>query len=193
MPAGHWPKAIPAARCSPVLREAGERVAGWKLDDFRWKDLRAALRRSYRRAREAWRRAVAEPKPRLLHDWRRRTKELWYHLCLAHSAAPDYLEEAAGELEVLAEFLGDDHDLVVLRKILDSHPHHVPAGAVRDALFERIALRREELLDAAFDLAERIFADTPGEFITTLDERREEHRRRCKKAGRMAERMVVLD
>ena len=106
-----------------------------------------------------------------------------------HSAAPDLLEEVAGELDVLGEFLGDDHDLVVLRKTLDAHPGHVPPGEARDALFEMLALRRDELLDAAFDLAERIFADSPGEFMAALEERRDEHRRRKKKTGRIAKRL----
>ena len=180
-------------RCDAALAGLGEaraRIALWKLDDYRWKDLRTALRRSYRRAREAWRRACAEPKPRLLHDWRRRTKDLLYHIGLCHSAAPDFMEELAGELEVLGEFLGDDHDLVVLRASLSRHPRAIPADRTRDDFFKMLALRREELLGAAFDLAERVFLESPGEFIEALDARRDDHRRRRKKTRRMAERIV---
>jgi len=173
------------------LREARLRAAGWPLDDFRWKELRAALQRGYRRAREAWRHACDEPKPRALHDWRRRTKDLLYHVSLCHSLAPDFMEELAGELEVLGEFLGDDHDLVVFRSLLERHSRDIPAGPARDAFFEMLALRREELLDAAFDLAGRVFLDSPGEFIEALGERRDEHRQRRKKAQRIAERLVV--
>jgi hypothetical protein len=181
-------------RCEEVLtdlREARRRVAGWKMGDYRWKDLRAALRRSYRRARDAWRHACAEPKPRLLHGWRRRTKDLLHHISLCHSAAPDFMEELAGELEVLGEFLGDDHDLIVLRALLERHPRDIPAGHARDAFFQMLALRREELLDAAFDLAGRLFLESPGEFIDALEARRDEHRQRRKKARRMAERLVA--
>lgn len=174
-----------------TLREARLRVAGWQLDDYRWKDLRAALHRSYRRAREAWRHACDEPKPRTLHDWRRRTKDLLYHITLCHNAAPEFMEELAGELDVLSEFLGDDHDLVVLRSLLEKHPRDIPAGQTRDAFFEMLALRREELLDAAFDLASRVFPESPAEFIDALDERRGDHRRRHKKARCMAERLTA--
>jgi hypothetical protein len=174
------------------LCEARQRVAKWELEDYRWKDLRRSYRRSYRRAREAWRQACGEPKPRLLHDWRRRTKDLYYHLCLAHSAAPDYLDEVTSELEILSEFLGDDHDLVGLRKLIESHRRQVPGGQARDALLEMLALRREELLDAAFDLAGRVLAETPGDFIAILEERRDEHRRLRKKERRVAERLEAL-
>ncbi len=174
------------------LREARQRTVALKIDDFRWKHLAAALRRSYRHSREAWRRAHAEPKPRRLHVWRRRTKDLWYHVTLAHSAAPAFMEELAGELEVLSEFLGDDHDLHVLRETLSDHPRQVPPGHARDALFDIIALRHEELLDAAFDLAGRIFADTPGEFLRALEARRHDHRQRHKKATRVAQRLATL-
>jgi len=174
------------------LREARTRAAAWQLDGFRWKHLAAALRRSYRRAREAWRHAAAEPKPRRLHHWRRRTKELWYHVTLTHGAAPDFMEELAGELEVLGEFLGDDHDLLVLREVLSRHPRKVPAGRARDALFDIFALRREELLGAAFDLAGRIFAEPPADFLRALAARRSDHRQRRKKAHRAAERLAAL-
>ena len=174
------------------LCEARERVAKWELEDYRWKDLRAALRRSYRRAREAWRQACSEPRPRLLHDWRRRTKDLYYHLCLAHGAAPDFLDEVTAELEILGEFLGDDHDLVGLRKLIERHRRQVPAGQARDALLEMLALRREELLDAAFDLAGRVLAETPADFIAALEERRDEHRRLRKKERRVVDRLEAL-
>jgi len=181
-------------RCEAALaglRNARERVVMWKLDGYRWKDLRAALCRSYRRARETWRHASAERKPRPLHDWRRRTKDLLYHISLCHSAAPDFMEELAGELEVLGEFLGDDHDLVVLRALLERHPRDLPTGRLREAFFKVLTLRREELLDAAFDLAGRIFLESPAEFIDALDARRDEHRQRRKKARRMAERLAA--
>lgn len=174
------------------LTEARLRVAGWELDDYRWKDLRSALRRSYRRAREAWRHACVEPKPRALHDWRRHTKELFYHATLCHGIAPDFMEELAGELEVLGEFLGDDHDIVVLRELLERHPREIPPGEARDAFFEMFTLRREELLDAAFDLAGRTFAEPPDEFIDALETRRDDHRQRRKKAKQMAERLITL-
>jgi len=181
-------------RCEAVLAslyEARERVAGWNLDGYRWKDLRAALRRSYRRAREAWRHASAKSKPRSLHHWRRRTKDLFYHLSLCHSAAPDFIEELAGEFEVLGEFLGDDHDLVVLRTLLEQHPLDIPPGQARDAFFQVLTLRRKELLDAAFDLAGRVFLESPGEFIDALDTRRDEHRQRYKRVRRVAERLAA--
>jgi CHAD domain-containing protein len=180
--------------CEPVLetlREARVRVAGWQLDDYRWKDLRAALHRSYRRAREAWRHACDEPKPSTLHDWRRRAKDLLYHVTLCHGVAPAFMEELAGELDVLSEFLGDDHDLVVLRTLLEKHPRDIPRGEARDAFFEMLGLRREELLDAAFDLAGRVFPESPAEFIDALEERRDDHRQRRKKAQRMVERLAT--
>ena len=198
------------------LGEARGRIAAWKLDDYRWKDLRVALQRSYRRACEAWRHACSEPKPRALHNWRRRTKDFLYHITLCHSAAPDFMEELAGELEVLGEFLGDDHDLVILRALLEQRAsvdcvdsvdctaekrrkgaqkrgslRALPAGKAREAFFKMLALRREELLDAAFDLAGRIFLESPGEFIDALDTRRDEHRQRHQKVRRMAERLVA--
>jgi hypothetical protein len=55
-----------------------------------------------------------------------------------------------------------------------------------------VGLRREELLDAAFDLAERVLAETPADFVAALEERRDEHRRLRKKERRVAERLEAL-
>jgi len=174
------------------LQEARLRAAAWKIEDYRWKHLASALRRSYRRAREAWRQACVERRPRLLHAWRRRTKELWCQLTLIHQAAPDFLEEMAGELEVLGEFLGDDHDLLVLREVLARHPRELPENKARKGLFDILALRREELLEGAFDLAGRVFAEPPSEFLHALEARRNDHRSRGRKVQRVTDRLAAL-
>jgi len=57
--------------------------------------------------------------------------------------------------------------------------------AAMETLFELIDLRREELLDPAFDLGERLHEDSPAAFARELDEQRATHRQRHRKAKKL--------
>jgi CHAD domain-containing protein len=80
-----------------------------------WRALAEGLLRSYRRGRTAFTLARAEPTPEHLHDWRKRVKDLWYHLRLLKPISESTMRGHADEAHRLSELLGDDHDLWVLR------------------------------------------------------------------------------
>ena len=55
-------------------------IPEWKISDGGWDLLEPGLRRSYRRGRERMGRARDDPSDENLHEWRKRVKDLWYHL-----------------------------------------------------------------------------------------------------------------
>jgi hypothetical protein len=65
--------------------------------------------------------------------------------------------ELADEFHHLADYLGDEHDLAVLRP-------RVPASAT-----DLVDRRREELQDKAFALGERLYADKSKTFVHILE------------------------
>lgn len=71
------------------------------------------VRRSFNRARRAMARAMDSGSPAGYHEWRKRTKEQWYHARMAGAHLPA-LAAREPELRRLAQLLGDHHDLVVL-------------------------------------------------------------------------------
>ena len=73
------------------------------------------LKRSYRRGRNRFRDVRAEASDEWVHEWRKRVKDLWYHLRLVRNAKKSVLGEAADEAHELSDLLGDHHDLAVLR------------------------------------------------------------------------------
>ncbi len=172
------------------LLAALDRIAEWPIDGYGWKQLRRAIRRSYQRSRESYRQAHDAPNPSRLHRWRKRVKDLWYHLRLLRRICPTLMEELAHDYEVLGEFLGDDHDLVVLRAALLERRAALADDSALETFLELLDLRREELLDAAFDLGERLHAEAPADFARELDERRSAGRLRTRQAKKLASQLA---
>jgi len=162
-----------AARFAPAieaLRAAGLRVEAWPLGDAGWDTALAGVARAYTRGREAFATARTTPDPELLHAWRKRAKDLWYHQRLLAPAWPDVLGAQAEAAHGLSELLGDDHDLAVLiERLGDAAPPLTPAvDARRAALRELIAHRSEQLRAEAVRLGRRIYAESPKAFSRRL-------------------------
>lgn len=174
-----------------TLRAAGARGREWDLKGFGWKETRRAIRRSYKRARAAGRKALDDASVANLHEWRKRVKDLWYHARLLRKACPGFMREFAHELEVLSEFLGDDHDLAALRDALWNRREVLKQARQLRAFLKMLEIRRNELIRAAFEIGQRLHADTPAVFARGLDERREDHRQSRRKTRKLAPRLAT--
>ena len=85
-----------------AIETGDEAIGDWALgrDDFSL--LRPGLERAYSRGREGMGAARRNPTDQTLHDWRKRTKDLWYHLRLVAEAWPTVLDAAAEEAHQLS-------------------------------------------------------------------------------------------
>jgi len=106
------------SRSVQVVLPLPQRLSAWLPDDVRWRDVRAALAKSYRRARAARARARKTGEDAAVHSFRKRVKELRYQLELLDTAADGKPRREQHELAALAESLGEVTDLVVLRRAL---------------------------------------------------------------------------
>lgn len=148
------------------LESARRRVDEWRFQDGGWSALRGGLIRSYARGRRAFAVARAKPTADNIHEWRKRAKDLWYHLRLLRQAAPDTLRGQAREAHRLSELLGDDHDLSVLSDAVLDVSAGIPADV--EAVLGLIQYRRNELQTDAFFLGERLYAESPKAFARRL-------------------------
>lgn len=140
--------------------EAGrEAAAEWSLSGS-WKLFGPGLETGYKQGRKAMARVAADPDPELAHEWRKRSKDLWYDLRLIRRAWPELLEPSVDRIHALADLLGDHHDLTVLGEDLASRPR-IGSKAKMGALIEQ---RQTELLDEALDLGTRLYAEKPKAF-----------------------------
>lgn len=164
------------ARAVGELGAVRLRVDDWKLTRGGWKALESGLLRSYRQGQKAFARAQHQPSLEDLHAWRKRVKDLWYQNRLLAPICGPAVRGQAKDAHRLADLLGDDHDLGVLRKTL-THDH-LDVAVDLDAVVRLVDHRRAELQTEALHIGERVYAETPKAFRRRME--------RCWKAGRAA-------
>ena len=153
----------PLAEMARTLRSARRRVASWPLKDDGFCAVRQGLKHSYKKGCVNMARARTEPCVETYHQWRKRVKDLWYQVRLLKLIWPATAKNLADELERLADYLSDDHDLAILRqRVLQQSSKD---RMQQDALVALIEQRRNELEMEANRLGERIYVESPKAFV----------------------------
>lgn len=153
------------AEARAAIEGGQEQIRHWPLDLDSWQLVEPGLLRSYRRGRRAMKSARAEPTGENVHQWRKRTKDLWYQLRVVREAWRPVLEETADQAHELADLLGDHHDLTLLADDLAARE----LAGDRDAVTSAIERRQEELLEEAAEVGARLFAEKPKAFGRRLE------------------------
>jgi CHAD domain-containing protein len=149
-----------------TLMQARARIEDWPLEAEGFDAFEAGLRRSYRRGRRNYEAARELPSPENMHEWRKRVKDLWYHLSLLEGSWPQVMSALADEAHALSDRLGDDHDLAVLMEWAHEHVSALNGADPPLRGFDVIVeARRRELHEEAFGFAARLYADGPGAFV----------------------------
>lgn len=95
-------------------------------------------------------------------------KDLWYQLRVLRPIYPEQLDALAAELKTLCEYLGDDHDLLMLQQSVADE------GAPQLELLEpgvlsgMIEQPRRELQAKALKVSEQLFTEKPADFCGRL-------------------------
>ena len=157
-----------------VVAEAVERLEKtrtsakeWTSHSIKWPDLVAFATVSYRRSRNAMKRARVTGQSATLHRWRKELKTLWYQLRLARPLMTGVAPLIA-ELKRLETALGDDHNLVVLEATLRGC-RDLRSMRAEMRQIDRLAARmRQPLRRRAFALGRRLHARKPEAFARWL-------------------------
>jgi CHAD domain-containing protein len=156
-------------------------VGEWTLDERGWDALESGLRRAYKDGRNAFARARSSRELEDWHAWRKRVKDLSYHERLLSDIGGPAVKGQAKDAHVLADLLGDDHDLGVLHQWL-THGE-VEAAVDVDALSGLVKHRRAELEDEALWLGSRVYAESPKAFTERIRRSWQAGRGRTRAAG----------
>jgi CHAD domain-containing protein len=151
-----------------LVESAPERIGKWDVAPNGWSTLRDGLQEVYRKGYRALAEAGDEPSDENLHEWRKRVKDLRHALEILRPIWGDVLEELAGQARSLGDCLGDDHDLAVLRALLQREPDTFGGASAARALFPGIEKRRGELQQAAFLLGRRVYGEKPRVFARRM-------------------------
>ncbi len=146
-----------------ALQSVHHRAARWHTGGGGWEVLGAGLKRVYGKARKGLAAAQADRTPPKLHEWRKQTKYLWHQLQLLEPLWPGMIGELADQAHQLADYLGDDHDLSVLRdQVIELGDTF--GKSERRALIRLLDDYRTELRDKAMVLGHRLFQESPVDF-----------------------------
>ncbi len=156
------------AQIVEAAEEARRRVKDWDIGRKGWAALAGGLKRVYKAGRDAFDAALAGPSVENLHEWRKQVKYLWHQLQVLGPTWPGLMEELGNQAHQLADHLGDDHDLAVLRDLLAQEGAQWAAPGTLMKLLDLIDVRRGELQHAAAQLGQRLYADRPKAFLNRL-------------------------
>jgi CHAD domain-containing protein len=155
-------------KAADSVRQARKRVRDWSIDRRGWSALADGLKRVYKGGCQAFSRAVDSPTVENLHEWRKQAKYLYHQLRVLRPIWSGVMEELGNQTHQLSDYLGEDHDLAVLRQLLVEQPEKFGDATARATLLVLINSRRAQLQQQAFALGERVYGDKPREFIARL-------------------------
>jgi CHAD domain-containing protein len=151
------------------LESAHTRTAAWTFDKKGFGALRPGLKKIYGRGRKRMRAAAGDPSTERLHEWRKRTKDLWHAEQLLRAADPKGMKKLAKRTHDLSDLLGDDHDLAVLEAYVRERPTALPDPEDRAALLAVVGRRRKTLQRKAFALGHRLYKRPPKRFVKRIE------------------------
>jgi CHAD domain-containing protein len=152
-----------------AMEQGVERIASWPFaDDDDFDVLSGGLTRAYARGRRALRVACDAPSTEAIHEWRKRVKDHAHHMRLLRCVWKAPMKARRDEAEKLADRLGDDHDLSVLRETLLARADLANTDTLR-VLLDLIGRRQAELRSAATPLGARLYAEKPKAFARRME------------------------
>lgn len=151
-------RVVPVRKRLERLRSTAKRL---RAHQSGWPPIAASLKRTYRRGRKALILAKTDSSPENLHEWRKQVKYYFHQLEVLERLAPRYVAKRATGLHTLADHLGDDHDLFVLRARISRTTDEELDDACRLELTKRIDRKRRKLQRKALSLGSKPYAENP--------------------------------
>jgi hypothetical protein len=147
-----------------TIRRERDGVRQWMKVRNKWRSAALGLKETYRRAKISFEAAKVDRTDEKLHEWRKQAKYLLYQLEILRPLWTERLDEMVNEVDQVGNHLGDDHDLVVLRQMVDHRSEKPGAHKDRETLLALIDRRRDELQQEVMLLGERFFQDKVSDF-----------------------------
>jgi CHAD domain-containing protein len=150
-----------------VIRAAEAELAALALPST-GKELGKGLRAGQKRLRRRFAAARADPTPQNLHECRKRVKDTAAFIRLFRAVLPDDVRKRRDDAEDLADILGEEHDLWILREKLTEMELPNNLEATRKRLIERIETRRAELCRSALKKGKALSSTRPKVFAGAI-------------------------
>ena len=152
------------------LRRARKRIERWPLEGVDFGSFVDGIAETYRECRRLMSIANDLGTDESHHEWRKQVKYLRHQSEILCPLWPEAMRLLVDEAHELADLLGDDHDLAVMKQVLTHELHDEIAGHERKALLGLIAERRATLQKRAKRLGRKLFADKRKAFRRRVSE-----------------------
>ena len=138
----------------------------WKIKHNNFAAFRGGLGKTYKRCRKAMKKAYKKNTPEAFHDWRKRSKYLRYHINLLREIWHHPMKGMEKELHQLTDYLGDDHDLTVLKKQIEAMDYENKEA--KAYIINIIDRKKAELQRLARPLGEKLLLDNKKDFLNRI-------------------------
>jgi CHAD domain-containing protein len=150
------------------LRKAAKQASRWHLDSQGFKAVRHEMKRSFKRARKGLYQVERRPTAERFHEWRKRVKDHWYHTRLVEQTRPSDTHGIAERLHRLEAWLGQEHNLVLLRRHLASIERALASEHEKATIDRDIERFQAHLRRRALKLGRQIYKVRPRRFARAL-------------------------
>ena len=135
-----------------------------------WDAIEPGLMKTYTQARTRMKAVIADPSDPAFHRWRIRVKQLCYQLHWLEAVWPKRFGRMLKRLRKLEEKLGADHDLVILRTLLETTPGTCEVDVIRQV--KKCAAKTSRRLRRASErLGAKALRETPRRFRGSCEKR----------------------
>ncbi|APG59055.1 CHAD domain-containing protein [Christiangramia salexigens] len=150
------------------LNIALDNLNNWSLSSSDINIILPGIKKVYARGKKNLKRSYLTPDKTNFHNWRKRTKYLWYQTLLLEDIWPGFFKSMESEIHELADLLGTDHDLMVLHEKINDQKFYFTYNSQKALILEMIKRSSSELRQKAKTKGQFIYAETPGNFIKRI-------------------------
>lgn len=129
----------------------------------------AGLEKTYGRARAALKTAEQSRDAEDLHELRKRVKYHWMHLRLLKALWPEGFAPAVDMAKEIADDLGDDHDLAVMRAEIEADPAGFGKESDLSIVLALIDRRQAELRERGLNAAAVLLSEKPDAIAARIE------------------------
>ncbi|HEX3745507.1 MAG TPA: CHAD domain-containing protein [Bryobacteraceae bacterium] len=152
---------------SELLR-ARKSVRYWRLAKGGFEALAPGIEKTFRDGRRALAKARNSGRREDFHEWRKRVKDLWYHVRLLEKIWGDLMEGYEHSLKELEDALGDDLNLAILTERVEAMASQNGGRLKAASLIKKIEDSRSELRKRTLEIGDRVYAEKPREFTRQM-------------------------
>jgi CHAD domain-containing protein len=148
------------------LDDAEDLMAKWRIKHDGFEAFAPGLSRTYNRCRKAMKKAYKKKTPEAFHEWRKRAKYLRNEVDYLRKLWVKPMKAQEKELHQLTDYLGDDHDLAVLKSyIRELDSEHKDAYTIMISLIEK---KQKSLKKMALPQGRKLLHESTDDYIKRM-------------------------